>query len=157
MVRRSVFSLLCLGVMLAASPIMAKKLSKNAKALNAAQVKTIYAGKTATWSRSKAYFAPDGTFYLIGKKKGWYGQGKWTVRKNKMCWSMTVHIMKDGKKRKKKNQCTKWVIDGKKYLSLWHESDKKDGWYDGEQKKLRRGDSVTRTFKSLKKKFESKY
>lgn len=132
----------------------ADPLPKGAVKLTAAEAKAIYSGKTANWTNALAYFAPDGRFLMVGKDKTWFGEGKWTVRKNKVCSSMTWTNVEKGKTGKGKADCWTWYKAGDRYLDLWN-GDKngvKDGWFDGERKKLSSGDQVSETLNMLKAK-----
>jgi len=136
------------------SPAMAYTLSSKAKKLSSAQVKKIYAGKTANWKRTKGYFAPDGTFLIWHRKNKHYVVGKWKVSRNRMCKSGTWYDPSSGETSPMKKDCTKWVIDKKKYWSLWDgDENGKDGWYGKEMKKMKKGDSVSRKVKALQAKF----
>src|SRR5690606_14318466 len=45
--------------------------------------------KSSNWSKSRAYFAPEGSYFLLRKDKSLYGEGRWTVRGNKICARFT--------------------------------------------------------------------
>ena len=127
----------------------AERLPKDAVKLSPAEVKAIYAGKSSDWSKSRAYFAPDGTYTIVGKNSQWVGKGKWTVDGNKVCAGAVSQVV-DGGKGREFTDCWTWYKHGKRHLVLWSgEKDKKDGYWDGELKNLSKGDQVTRTYKKL--------
>ena len=146
-----------LCVFLPLNAAYADKLPETATKLSPAEVKMLYAGKSSNWDSSKAYFAPDGTYLMVAKDKSWYGEGRWTVSGNKACASITWHTVKDGKSGKGKPDCWTWNKDGKKYWVLWSGDKGKKGypadyWWDGELKKMKKGDSVTAAYNKLKSK-----
>lgn len=132
----------------------ADQLSKQAVKFTAAEANAMYAGKSSNWSKARAYFAPDGTFWIIGKDKSWYGEGRWTVNDNKVCSSsLQWTSVKDGKTGKGDGDCWTWYKDGKRSMMYWS-GDKltKDAYSDGEVKKLSMGDKVTADIQKLKQK-----
>lgn len=135
----------------------ADPLPKGAVKLTSAEAKAIYSGKTASWTDTLAYFAPNGRYLMIGKDKSWFGEGKWTVRGNKVCASIKWTNVKSGKTGAGDRDCWTWYKAGDRYLDLWS-GDKngvKNGWFDGERKKLSDGDHVSATLNSLKAKVKS--
>ncbi|MET3612029.1 hypothetical protein ABID16_000334 [Rhizobium aquaticum] len=135
----------------------ASKLPKTATKLSSAEVTKIYAGMSANYDRGKAYYAPDGTYFMVGMDNSWYGEGKWTVKGNKACTSLTWHSVKDGKSGNAPGFCNAWYKNGNDYWSLWDGNKGKKGyptdfWYNGELKKMQNGDAVTATYNSLKNK-----
>ena len=46
---------------------------------------------------------------MYGPKKDWYGEGKWTVRSNKVCQSITWHAVEGGKSGKTTPHCWTYV------------------------------------------------
>lgn len=127
----------------------ADRLPKDAVKLSPAEVKAIYAGKSSDWSKSKAYFGPDGTYTIVGKNSQWIGKGKWTVNGNKACATAMPQVF-DGGRVKEFTDCWTWYKHGKRHLVLWSgEKDKKNGYYDGELKKLSKGDKVTKTYQQI--------
>ena len=122
---------------------------KDTTKLSADEVRKIYSGKTSNWSRSNAYFSPDGSYFLVGKNGNFVGKGDWTVSDNAVCASFQVRGVKDGGTKNVKD-CWTWFKQGKKYWTFWSgEKDKKNGYYDGEMKKLSKGDKVTKKFQQL--------
>jgi hypothetical protein len=136
---------------------LADDMPKGAVKLTKAEATAIYAGKTARWVNGGdddaiAYFAPDGVILMHGPKKNWYGEGRWTVSSNKVCQQIKWHGL-DGNSGSGKKHCWTWVRDPKgKLWDLWSGEDPKHGWWDGELKKLSKGDKVTKTYNALKAK-----
>lgn len=134
---------------------MGESLPKNAAPLSESEARALYAGKSSNWSKSRAYFAPDGTYFVYGKDKAWFAEGKWTVSGNKVCGTTTWTDIKDGKTGKG-GSCWTWYRSGKRHLMLWSgDKDPQNGYYDGELKKLSVGDKVTKTVLELKKKIKA--
>jgi hypothetical protein len=129
----------------------AKKLPKNAAPMTADEVKALYAGNSAVWENSKAFFSPD------GKTKGVFGKGKkrvayageWSVADNEVC-------MKNSPKGEAKvyTDCWKWWRVGDKTITLWSvhfdgsKVDEKTGYYD-EMRSIKRGDKVSAEFAEI--------
>ena len=127
----------------------AERLPKDAVKLSPAEAKAIYSGKSSDWSRSNAYFAPDGRYIMVSKKGTGVAEGKWTVSGNKVCAMADLRGLKDDFKDKI-NDCWTWYKHGKRHLSMWSgDKNGKDGWFDGEMKKLSKGDKVSKKFQKL--------
>jgi hypothetical protein len=141
-----------------ASSALADDKPKGAVDLTKAEATAVYAGKTIKWLDGKpgdaiAYFAPDGVILMYGPKKDWYGEGKWTASANKVCQNITWHAVEGGKSGTSKKNCWTWVRDPKgKLWSFWSQGSQKNDWWDGEQKRLSKGDQVTKTYNALKAK-----
>ncbi|WP_406871796.1 DUF995 domain-containing protein [Aminobacter sp. P9b] len=149
---KSIIGLSALVVVLIPVIGWAEELPKDAVPLTASEVRELYSGKSANWSRSRAYFAPDSTFLMHGKDKSWFGEGKWTVKGNEVCGKLKRTSVKDGKSNTG-GDCWAWYRVGKKYMTFWSgEKDKKYGYYDSELKKMSAGDKVSKTVAELKKK-----
>lgn len=68
---------------------------------------------------------------------------------NKVCASAVGRAV-NGSGTKKFVDCWTWYKHGKRYLSLWSgEKNGKDGYFDGEMKKLTKGDNVSKRYKKL--------
>lgn len=131
----------------------AEKLPKSAVKLTAEEVKVLYSGKSAIWDKYRAYFAPDGTVSAYTDDKNYWSEGTWSVKGNKVCMTTMWHDLKS-RKQIKETECWTWHRDGKRYLTLWSgHKDKKNGYWDGEVKNLRKGDKVSKTFSALKAKW----
>jgi hypothetical protein len=146
--------------LLAASAIaaLADDMPKGAVKLTSAEVTAVYSGKTIKWLDGNdgdaiAYFAPGGVILMYGPKKDWYGEGKWTASGNKVCQHITWHAVKDGKSGSTTPHCWTYVRDPKgKLWSYYSHEGKSNDWWDGEQKRLSKGDKVTKTYNALKAK-----
>lgn len=77
-------SILSIAFCLISGIAISETLPKSAKRLAASDARALYAGKSAIWKRTQAYFSPDGKLLMIGKDKSWYGEGKWSVSGNKV-------------------------------------------------------------------------
>ncbi|MCR9282588.1 MAG: DUF995 domain-containing protein [Rhodobacteraceae bacterium] len=127
----------------------ADKLPKSAEPLTATELSALYKGNSTNWKNSNAFFADDGRYLIIGKNQKWYGDGKWTVKGNKLCASMSWNTI-DKKEGGKANDCWTWYKSGKKYLTHWEgNTGRSDGYNDSEIKKLSKGDKVTKKYKQL--------
>lgn len=143
------------ALLVALMPVVswAEELPKNAVPLNASELRELYAGKSANWTKTRAYFAPDGILLMHGKDKSWFGEGKWTVTGNEMCGKAKRTTVKDGATKIGGGECWTWYRVGKTYMTFWSgEKDKKNGYYDTELKKMSAGDKVSKTVAELKKK-----
>ncbi|MCZ7860105.1 DUF995 domain-containing protein [Agrobacterium salinitolerans] len=128
---------------------LADRLPKDAMKLTQAEAQALYAGKSSEWSRSNAYFSPDGSYFIVGKSGNFAGQGKWSARDNEVCAEFQGKSLKEGKIHTGKD-CWTWYRQGKKYWALWSgEKDKVGGYYDGELKKLSNGDKVTKRYQEI--------
>jgi hypothetical protein len=88
---------------------------------------------------------------MVAKDHSWFGEGHWSVHGNKVCGSVKWTAVKTGKTGKGKPDCWTWYKAGDRYLDLWSgEKDNKDGWYDGELKRLREGDRISAKVAELK-------
>ncbi len=144
-------------VLCAASVAWADALPDGAKPISAKWLAKYYAGKSADWDSSKAYFAPDGTVKGIntsdgGKSIFW---GKWSAKGNEVCMVNSWKNLSSGKTGSGSTDCWKWyaAADGTLW-QLWsvhYDGTKpgKDDYYAGEDKKLRKGDIVSKTFDKL--------
>lgn len=138
-------------IVVSAASAFADKLPKDAVKLDPSELRSLYAGKSSNWSKSRAYFAPDGTYYLARKDKSLYAEGRWTVNGNKICANLSWVDVKT-KKSGRHTDCWTWYKAGKTYWTLWSgDKDKKNGYYDGELKKLSNGDKVSKSVATLKK------
>lgn len=130
----------------------AKKLPETAVKLTAAETKALYSGKASNWRTSKAFFAPDGTFLLVKKDRSLIGEGKWTVKGNKVCTKAKWYSLKDGSSDNFWD-CWTWYKDGRKYWTQWKgSSGSSEGFYDNEKRKLIGINTVSAQFKRLKAK-----
>lgn len=146
----------CLAVIVVAGFIpdaMADKLPKSAQPMSTADVSAMYSGKTADWGSARAYFAPDGS--VIGynsKEKGTF-KGSWSVSSNRNCMKIRWKSTKTGESGNS-TDCWDWFRDGKKIWTLWSthydgSQPKKDDYYQGEVKKLKAGDRVSKQYAKL--------
>ncbi|MDR5012211.1 MULTISPECIES: DUF995 domain-containing protein [Agrobacterium] len=127
----------------------ADKLPKDAVKLTPQEVTDLYSGFSSNWSRSNAYFSPDGAYFLVGKNGNFVGEGKWSVSDNQVCADFTVKGVKDGGSKKARD-CWAWYKQGDKHWTFWNgEKDKRNGFYTGEKNKLSKGDKVTDKFRKL--------
>ena len=137
----------------------AGELPASAVKLSSAEIKALYSGKTADWSRSQAYFAPNGTTKNVSKQGKWVGNGTWTVRGNRICMKTKGTSFSSGKAWSVRD-CWSWFRDGKKTWTLWSvrfngEKPSKKDYYTGEAKKLKTGDRTKRRYNRLVKKLDS--
>jgi hypothetical protein len=141
-----------------ATSSMADKLPKSAKPLTAEEITAMYAGHTAKWKGSNAWFAPDKSIKgLFGKKldEALYF-GTWSVTGNEVCMTNNSEDVKTKKKGGPFTDCWQWFRDDKKRLwTLWskhYDGSKvpKNAYYRGEEKILVEGDSVSEKFDKLK-------
>ncbi|MTH97298.1 DUF995 domain-containing protein [Roseibium sp. RKSG952] len=143
---------MALLLILAPATALAGKLPDTAKPVSAAELTKIYSNKSTNWSKSRAYFAPDGAYYIIGKNKNWYGTGKWNVKGNRICARVKWRTV-DRKDTGKALNCWTWYKDGRGYVMVHNkEGRKSDDYYTSERSKLSRGDKVTRTYYQLSQK-----
>lgn len=133
-------------VILLAGVAFAEALPPGTTPLSSDAVAKIYSGKTALWKDSDVYFAPDGTAKgVLGKPKTTGAtMGTWAVSGNEMClYAFRQH---EGATFR---DCYKYWRDGKRLLTLWsgHSDgtpvDLRDGYYTGEEDKLKPGDLVS--------------
>jgi hypothetical protein len=135
-------------LVLAASPALADKLPKDATPLSSDEITKLYAGKTAVWSKSNAYFSPDGTIKLVfGKPRIEAAlKGKWNVSGNEICM---VNTSASGKVY---TDCWKWWRSGKDLYTLLSRSytgerpDEINGYYKSEIAGLKKGDLVSKAY-----------
>lgn len=125
MTKKFVCPILMIAACLIAGSAFSESLPKSAKRLSASDAKALYAGKSANWKKSKAYFSPDGKLFMIGKDKSWYGEGKWSVSGNKVCGKLKWTSVKGGKTGSNKD-CWTWYRDGKRYLTSWSSEKKQE-------------------------------
>jgi hypothetical protein len=134
----------------------ADPLPPDARPVSGKSLAKIYAGRTAEWSESKAYFAPDGSLKGIHTGGGttlfW---GKWTVKGNEVCMQNSYRNLQTGKTGSGLRDCWAWwqAADGTLW-QLWtvrYDNSKppKDDYYTGEEKKLKKGDLVSKKFDRL--------
>ncbi len=137
---------------LLSSSALAEKLPADANPLTSADVKALYAGKSADWSTTRAYFAPNGKFLTVAKDGSWFNEnGEWTVKGNKICATSRWKDEKTGQ-NKSSNDCWTWFKVGPKYLSLWSgEKNNVNGYYAKELDKMVAGDEVSPVVAKLKK------
>jgi hypothetical protein len=135
------------------SAAISETLPKSAIKISSTEAKSLYSGKSSNWKKARAYFSPDGRYLIVGKNKKWFAEGTWNTRGNKVCSKSKWTNIKDDKTGRSVN-CWTWYKDGKRYLSLWSgDKNGKHGYYDGEHKKMRKGDRVSKTFNKLKAKY----
>ena len=148
LVRKTIATLSMFGIL--AGGALADKLPKDAVELSADEVKAIYSGKSTDWSKSSAYFAPDGQYFGVAKDGSVAAEGTWAVNGNKVCADIKRHDLKGNSGIKSMESCWTWFKQGKKYWTFWSgEKDQVNGYYDGEIKKLSKGDKVSKKFKKL--------
>lgn len=137
----------------------ADALPKGAKDLTAEELTALYSGKSFQWDKDNAaYFAPDGTVtstFSFNGSRG-YTVGTWKVTGNEICKNTAqwFDVTKNAN-GKGSPDCWRWVKKGKTYYTLW--STRFDGskpdenaWNSGENKKLKKGDLVTKTIDAMK-------
>jgi hypothetical protein len=131
--RRTFSSAMLAASLFVSGTALADELPKTGVKLTAAEIKGLHAGKTAKWSSTVAYFAPDGKFAMYDRKKKWFGDGAWSVRGNMICRTVTVTSMGDGSRKKVDSMCWTWYKDGKTYYDLSSgEKNTKHGWFTKE-------------------------
>ena len=131
------------------------KLPKDSLPLSAEETKAVFAGKTIDWKPAKAYWSADGTitgYYPVKGQEG-FGEGKWSVNGNELCYDMAWHG-KDKTKPFLSNKCEKFF---KARNVIWIENTKDEDKYQGDiwngiEKKLTAGDAVSKSAKELKAK-----
>jgi hypothetical protein len=147
---------LATAVSIFATTAIADPLPKDAKPVAAKSLIKIYAGKTADWSTSKAFFAADGTIKGINTSNGtsiyW---GKWTAKGNEVCMVNSWKDTGTGKTGDGAKDCWKWwqAADGTLW-QLWsvhYDGSKpsKTDYYTGEEANLKKGDLVSKKFDKL--------
>jgi hypothetical protein len=131
------------------------KLPKGAVPLSAEEVKAIYVGKTIDWKPAKAYWSADGTTigYYPVKGDEAFAEGTWSVNGNELCYENTWHG-KDKTKPFNEKRCSKYY---KVKKVIWTENTKDDDKWQGDiwtgvEKKLKKGDSVSKKALELKAK-----
>lgn len=129
------------------------KLPKDSLPLSAEETKAIFAGKTIDWKPAKVYWSADGTLtgYYPTKGDEGFGEGKWFVNGNELCYDMTWHG-KDKTKPFNENRCAKYF---KAKNVIWIENTKDVDKYQGDkwtgiEKKLKVGDTVSKSAQELK-------
>lgn len=131
---------------------VADPLPEGAKPMSSEQVRAIYSGHWASWSQSKAAFLADGT--VKGQYNSGIWWGKWSVKKNELCTTGLQGYDKINKKSWSGNgDCWKWWVDSDgKPVTLWSKHydgskvDLKDGYYNDEIGKIKKGDKVSAGF-----------
>lgn len=141
---------------LLATTAAADPLPEGAKPIGPASLTKLYSGRTLDWDTSMAYFAPDGTVKGINTQTGdsifW---GNWTVKGNEVCMVNNWKSLGTGETGSGATDCWKWWVAGEKeYWTLWSvrydgSQPPADDYYDGELKKFRKGDAVSRKFDRL--------
>lgn len=131
------------------------ELPKAAAKLKSDELRAIYSGKTANWSVSQAFFAPDGSAKLVTRDRSAYGDGEWSVSGNRVCLKLKFTSVSSSKTGKS-TMCWDWYKDGKKYWTLYSKRfDKtrptKKDYYQEEIRKLTSGDSVSAKHSALAK------
>lgn len=130
---------------------LAEVLPKTATPLNSESVTKLYAGKTAVDKNSDVFFAPKGTEKgVLGKPKvTGVLMGTWSVAGNEIC--MYVFRNKDPNSYR---DCYKYWQDGNHILALWSShsdgtaADPTNGYYRGEESKLKLGDLVSEKYQA---------
>jgi hypothetical protein len=138
---------LALAAVLAAGGASGEALPSGAHAVSGATVLGLYSGKTAVWKDSDVYFAPDGTAKgIIGKPKiTGVLMGTWAVSGNEMC----LYAFRQNEGATFRDCYKYWRDDNKRLFTLWSSHsdgtpvDDKDGYYAGEQDRLKAGDLVS--------------
>ena len=140
-IARAVFS----GFLMS-SPALADALPKTATPMSSEAVTKLFQGNSAIWKDEDIYFAPDGSV------KGIFGKptvkalivGSWSVNDNELC----VYTFRS-KEKDPFRDCYQYWSDKKRIITLWsmHSDDsapdQDNGYYFGEEKKLKPGDLVT--------------
>lgn len=133
------------------------KLPKDAKPLTAEEAQGVFAGKTINWQPAKAYWRPDGSaigYYPVKGDEG-FAEGTWKVSGNQIC----IYLEWRGKDKAKapyiEDTCAKYYTSKGK---IWVENVKDDPKWQGDiwsgiEKKLKKGDSVSKKAAALKKSF----
>lgn len=142
----------------AAWPALADPLPNGARPLGAKALHKLYSGTTLNWETSRAWFAPDGTLKGVAGK-GRLGEtlfwGTWTVKGNEVCMSGPFRNRITGKEGQFRD-CWTWYMgaDGKPW-TLWSvhfdgtPPDTRNGYYQDEIGRMRRGDGVSALFDKL--------
>ena len=125
----------------------ADALPPTAHPVTSATVVALYSGKTALWKDSDVYFAPDGTAKgVIGKPKvKGVLMGTWAVSGNEMC----LYAFRQNEGATFRDCYRYWRDENRRLLTLWSSHsdgtsvDDKDGYYTGEQERLKAGDLVS--------------
>jgi hypothetical protein len=135
-----------LAAVLLCGGALGEPLPQGAKPASSATVVNSYSGRTAVWKDSDVYFAPDGTAKgVLGKPKiTGVLMGTWAVSGNEIC--LYAFRQNEGASFR---DCYKYWRDGKRLVTLWsaHSDgtpvDDKDGYYAGEEERLKPGDLVS--------------
>lgn len=138
-----------LAAAIASGGASGEALPQGAHPTSSAAVVGFYAGKTAVWKDSDVYFAPDGTAKgVLGKPKiTGVLMGTWAVSGNEIC--LYAFRQNEGATFR---DCYKYWRDGKRLLALWSSRsdgtpvDDKDGYYTGEEDRLKTGDLVSEKY-----------
>lgn len=129
------------------------QLSKAWTPLTAKEVRAVYSGKTAQWSKTTVYFGPDGNIMGHDKKKTTVFSGTWSVSANRACMNVVWKVVKTGKSGKA-TDCWDWYSGDHKMWTLWskhYDGSKpgKDDYYAHEIKKLKAGNLVAKEYARL--------
>ncbi|MBY6044825.1 DUF995 domain-containing protein [Phaeobacter italicus] len=116
------------------------------------EIISLYRGMTSTWnSGGSVYWAPDGTFQGINRRKDAVGVGKWFVTsKSKLCAEVTWNAVVAGKpKTLDDEQCWQFVTapDGTIWERYLSGDDRK--WYRHKREKQSKGNSRKRLFQKI--------
>lgn len=119
-------AILAAALAAASWPALADPLPNGARPLGAKALHTLYSGTTLNWATSRAWFAPDGTLKSVAGKEGQFRD----------CWTWFKGA--DGR------PWTLWSVhfDGTP-------PDTRNGYYQDEIGKMRRGDGVSALFDRL--------
>lgn len=136
-----------LAAVLVAGNASGEALPPRAHPASSATVVGLYSGKTAVWKETDVYFAPDGTAKgIIGKPKiTGVLMGTWAVSGNEMC----LYAFRQNEGATFRDCYKYWRDDNKRLIALWSSHsdgtpvDDKDGYYPGEQDRLKAGDLVS--------------
>ena len=133
------------------------KLPDDAVPLSAEATKAIFSGKTINWEPAQTYWSTDGKaigFYPVKGKEG-FGEGRWTVNGNEMCYHLEWRGASKAEKPFISDSCAKYFKSGKK---IWIENIKDEKKYQGDiwtgiENKLVTGDKASALAAAYKIKF----
>jgi hypothetical protein len=137
------------AAVLSCGAALAEALPKTATPLDSEAVVKIYSGRTALWKDADVYFAPDGTAKgVLGKPKiTGVSMGTWAVGGNEIC----IYAFRRNEGATFRD-CYRYWRDGTRILTLWSSHgdgsavDEKDGYYAGEEDKMKSGDRVSEKY-----------
>lgn len=147
----SLFRAFALFLAATALPAAAGPLPRGAQPYTAVELERLYAGQTAVWDHSLAFFAPDHRIKGIFRGRIIYW-GHWSVKGNEICMVNQGYDPARHARFQVQPDCWKWWHDGKRAITLYSRPfdgslpDLQDGYYLDEVEALKPGDLVSPRF-----------